>query len=1016
MKLNPKKCSFGMEEGKFLGYIVTSKGIRANSKKTKVVIDMPSPKTLKQMQSLSEKLAALNCFLSKSAERSLPFLDILKKCTNKKDFKWTEATEAAFLDMKKLVSELPTLTTPKKGDTLMMYLAAADEAVSVFTLPGVLGWYFEVYADSTGHHRWPDIASTEALLRVDLSNAMENLTPGPRAWRLYTDGASNNGGSRAGLILIALDDVEYSYALPTEMQVKDIHAFVDSKLVASQVEGSYEAKGERMIKYQEKVLELAGAFNRFRITDIPRAENRKADALSKLAARSAWVLRRGQTWDLDDFDRKLPKERNATRRPCQLREVHMGSYGMHDGPRQVVAKAINPGYYWPSMHIDAKELIRACDDCQAHASMPRLPKADMISVTLAWTFMKWGMDIVGPLPEGPGRVWDPSYNHHRQRNSGNGAVERANRSLLRGIKTRLEKRGPAWAEEVPNVLWAHRTMKKTRNGETPFSLTYGTEAVIPVEIGMLTHRTSNLNEKTNDQELRLNLYLVEERREIAAIREARRMRFPPHFVRLLMAFISTVTFSFNINGKVQGHVTPARGLRQGDPLSPYLFILCAEVLSRLIRKGLEMRIAFLLRAISPTKKMPTYKKTENIDKIIVEASGQVVNYDKSEISFSPNVTHDTRTRVLNILGVREGTHQNKYLGLPTIVGRSKKVIFQAIRDKITKKGYRMEREDVVHRWHLGLFNKALLAKQGWRLIKYPNSLMARVLKARYFPSSSFLDAKVRYRPSFVWRSICSAIRLINQGFAWNIGNGQSVDIWNDKWLSGISLLELRPSECVFQKVRDLMVDDGSAWDVVKVHTLFPIEIVRRILSTPIASHRSDTLFWEGTPHGATRLLQEFQDAAMRGNAQKGTNVNLLASIWQPPSYGFVKVNCDAAWLPSSKQAGIGFVARNSEGEVILWAVKTAHEKHLTKIEVETDSFVLYQSLSIGKPLLQISSMWHDIRELASTFECCHWTFVKRSGNVVAHSIARWALGDNVYSVVDGLVHLESSFCALVDDS
>ncbi|GJU48200.1 reverse transcriptase domain-containing protein [Tanacetum coccineum] len=103
----------------------------------------------------------------------------------------------------------------------------------------------------------------------------------------------------------------------------------------------------------------------------------------------------------------------------------------------------------------------------------------------------------------------------------NGAVERANKSLLRGIKTRLEKGGSAWAEEVPNVLWAHRTMKKTNNGETPFSLTYGTEAVIPAEIGMPTHKTSNVNEKTNDQELRLNLDLLDERREIAAIREAR---------------------------------------------------------------------------------------------------------------------------------------------------------------------------------------------------------------------------------------------------------------------------------------------------------------------------------------------------------------------------------------------------------------------------------------------------------------------------------------------------------------
>ncbi|GJW73825.1 reverse transcriptase domain-containing protein [Tanacetum coccineum] len=134
MKLNPKKCSFGMEEGKFLGYIVTSEGIRANPEKAKAVMDMPSPKTLKQMQSLSGKMAALNRFLSKSAERSLPFLDTLKKCTNKKDFRWTEAAEAAFLEMKKLVSELPTLTTPKKGETLMMYLAAANEAVSAVLL------------------------------------------------------------------------------------------------------------------------------------------------------------------------------------------------------------------------------------------------------------------------------------------------------------------------------------------------------------------------------------------------------------------------------------------------------------------------------------------------------------------------------------------------------------------------------------------------------------------------------------------------------------------------------------------------------------------------------------------------------------------------------------------------------------------------------------------------------------------------------------------------------------------
>ncbi|GJY10985.1 reverse transcriptase domain-containing protein [Tanacetum coccineum] len=125
----------------------------------------------------------------------------------------------------------------------------------------------------------PEVANNPRVEDIpESSNAREDLTPDLRAWGLYTDEASNNEGSEAGLILIAPDDVEYSYALrlnfsnsnndaeyeallaglwiAKEIPVKDIHAFVDSKLVASQVEGSYEAK----------------------------AENRKADALSKLAA------------------------------------------------------------------------------------------------------------------------------------------------------------------------------------------------------------------------------------------------------------------------------------------------------------------------------------------------------------------------------------------------------------------------------------------------------------------------------------------------------------------------------------------------------------------------------------------------------------------------------------------------------------------------------------------------------------------------------------------------------------
>ncbi|GJV27762.1 reverse transcriptase domain-containing protein [Tanacetum coccineum] len=98
MKLNLKKCSFGVEEGKFLGYMVTLEEIKENPKKTKAISNLTSPKTLKEMQSLSGKLASLNRFLAKSAERALPFFNTLKNITkeNKHEYRWTPEAEEAF--------------------------------------------------------------------------------------------------------------------------------------------------------------------------------------------------------------------------------------------------------------------------------------------------------------------------------------------------------------------------------------------------------------------------------------------------------------------------------------------------------------------------------------------------------------------------------------------------------------------------------------------------------------------------------------------------------------------------------------------------------------------------------------------------------------------------------------------------------------------------------------------------------------------------------------------------------
>ncbi|GJY56360.1 reverse transcriptase domain-containing protein [Tanacetum coccineum] len=222
---------------------------------------------------------------------------------------------------------------------------------------------------------------------------------------------------------------------------------------------------------------------------------------------------------------------------------------MHIGPRAVVRKAMRQGYYWPTMHADAKEEVDKCDSCQIHSPIPRLLKTHMTSIMAPWPFYQWGMDILGSLTPARGgakfglpriivtdngaqlvnepfKGWCTIFKIQQMNTSvahpqANGLVERANRSLMEGIKTRLGKERAGWVDELPNVLWAHRTSIKQSNGETPFSLTYGSEAVIPDEIGIPSYRTLMIREEYNEEEQRLNLDLLQERREAAAIREAK---------------------------------------------------------------------------------------------------------------------------------------------------------------------------------------------------------------------------------------------------------------------------------------------------------------------------------------------------------------------------------------------------------------------------------------------------------------------------------------------------------------
>lgn len=128
MKLNPQKCVFGVESGKFLGFMVNHRGIEANPAKIKALLDMKSPTSVKQVQSLTGRIAALNRFVSKSLDRCKEFFKAIKG--RGKDFLWTPECEEAFLKIKEQLGNPPILAKPEDGETLILYLAVSEYSVS----------------------------------------------------------------------------------------------------------------------------------------------------------------------------------------------------------------------------------------------------------------------------------------------------------------------------------------------------------------------------------------------------------------------------------------------------------------------------------------------------------------------------------------------------------------------------------------------------------------------------------------------------------------------------------------------------------------------------------------------------------------------------------------------------------------------------------------------------------------------------------------------------------------------
>lgn len=125
MRLNPVKCTFGVSGEKFLGFMVSQRGIESNPKKGEAIMRMESPQNTKEVQKLARRVAALNRFISKSTDKCLPFFCLLRKA-----FEWTKNYEEAFQKLKEHLASLPLLCRTEPNDSLLLYVAVSDSTMS----------------------------------------------------------------------------------------------------------------------------------------------------------------------------------------------------------------------------------------------------------------------------------------------------------------------------------------------------------------------------------------------------------------------------------------------------------------------------------------------------------------------------------------------------------------------------------------------------------------------------------------------------------------------------------------------------------------------------------------------------------------------------------------------------------------------------------------------------------------------------------------------------------------------
>ncbi|XP_058741168.1 uncharacterized protein LOC131613523 [Vicia villosa] len=286
------------------------------------------------------------------------------------------------------------------------------------------------------------------------------------------------------------------------------------------------------------------------------------------------------------------------------------------------------------------------------------------------------------------------------------------------------------------------------------------------------------------------------------------------------------------------------------------------------------------------------------------------------------------------------------------------------------------------------FNLAMVAKQGWKLLSDPVSLVSRFFKARYFPNSSFLNANLGSNPSFMWRSLWKARDVLCLGCRWSIGTGSNIKVLHDSWLWGSTYFRVSGLflEGVYNlTVQDLLLPNSKQWNVGVVNSLFEQVVADQILNTPLIEEVvDDVLIWNEERSGAysVRIGREDkkdagrfamvveslwknqnnivwnnnrEDLARIGiqayynwfdwfNARDDLGVNIdpqLPMVRNPPAVGWLKCNVDAGFNNYHQTTNRAWWLRDNLGRFLVAGV--AWDKGITS-PIEAEALALKEAI------------------------------------------------------------------------